>query len=57
MKSYKSCYPNSFSLQSVTAVESEVLQLTKASRLHMGPYLCIGNYDCTNQNEYKLIIF
>ena len=28
----------------VSAVESEVLQLTKASRLHMGPYLCIGNF-------------
>nr|CAH0099633.1 unnamed protein product [Daphnia galeata] len=27
----------------VSAVESEVLQLTKASRLHMGPYLCIAS--------------
>lgn len=28
---------------SVSAIESEVLQLTKASRLHMGPYLCIAS--------------
>jgi len=29
--------------QTVTAVESDVLQLSKASRLHMGPYLCIAS--------------
>lgn len=28
--------------RAVTSVESQVLHLSKASRLHMGPYLCIG---------------